>query len=148
MFADSTAYQVSSTLLTGRDSTDLHLPAVPIYTAAKHGVTGFTRSYGKYLPTEHITLNAVCPNVVRTHISTDVFYDKLEPMGLLTPIKGVIDAFESFLNSDISGECMEVGPKGGFQARKAAEYLDEESGRVMDLIHERSRPLQGPEKTA
>ena len=91
-------------------------------------------------------MNAVCPNVVRTHISTDVFYDKIEPMGLLTPIKGVIDAFESFLDSDISGECMEVGPKGGFVKREAQAYLDEESGKVMDLIHERSAPLQAPEK--
>lgn len=100
----------------------------------------------QYLPTEAITLNAVCPNVVRTHISTDAFYDKLEPLGLLTPLKGVIDAFESFLDSDVSGECMEVGPKGGFKAKPAAEYADEESKRVMDLIHERSAPLQAPEK--
>lgn len=86
--------------------------------------------------------------MVRTHISTDVFYDKLEPMGLLTPIKGVIDAFESFLESDISGECMEVGPNGGFKAKPPTEYLDEESKRVMDMIHERSAPLQRPEKVA
>ena len=65
---------------------------------------GFVRSFGKYLPEEGITLNAVCPNVVRTSkslqthlapvlprspfhdtdvpcaedISTGAFYDKLE----------------------------------------------------------------------
>lgn len=83
---------------------------------------------------------------MRTHISTDVFYDKIEPLGLLTPVKNVIDAFESFLDSDISGECLEVGPKGGHKARAPAEYLDLESGKVMELIHERSAPLQRPEK--
>lgn len=57
-----------------------------------------------------------------------------------------MDAFESFLNSDVSGECMEVGPKGGFQAKQVPDYLDEESGRVMEMIHERSLPLQGPER--
>lgn len=124
------------------------LTVLQLTTLTCSGVTGFTRSYGKYLPTENITLNAVCPNVVRTHISTDVFYDKLEPMGLLTPVQGVIDAFESFLDSDVSGECMEVGPKGGFTAKAPTEYLDEESKRVMDMIHERSLPLQGPEKAA
>lgn len=86
-------------------------------------------------------MNAVCPNVVRTHISSDVFYDKLEPMGILTPVSGVVDAFESFIDSDISGECMEVGPNGGFVKRAPAEYLDDKSKEVMDLIYERSHPL-------
>lgn len=108
------------------------------------GVVGLTRSYGAYLPTESITLNAVCPNVVRTHISTDVFYDMVEPMGLLVPLKNVVDAFESFLDSDVSGQCLEVGPKGTVP-REAAEYLDEESRKTMELVHERSKPLQAPE---
>ena len=35
------------------------VPTLPIYTAAKHGVNGFVRSFGKYLPEEQITMNAV-----------------------------------------------------------------------------------------
>ena len=90
-------------------------------------------------------MNAVCPNVVRTHISTDVFYDKIEAEGLLTPLKGVVDAFESFLDNDTSGECMEVGPKGGFQAKDPTPHLDKESTRVLDMIYERSHRLHEPE---
>ena len=105
------------------------------------GVVGFVRSYGKYLPEEGITLNAVCPNVVRTKISTDVFYDALEKEGILTPIKGVVDAFESFLDSDGSGECMEVGPNGGFSAKAATPVLDKESDTVLTRIYERSHRL-------
>jgi NAD(P)-dependent dehydrogenase (short-subunit alcohol dehydrogenase family) len=51
------------------------VPSLPIYTAAKHALIGLTRSYGAFLPCEGITLSAVAPNVVRTSISSDVFYD-------------------------------------------------------------------------
>jgi len=91
-------------------------------------------------------MNAVCPNVVRTNISTGAFYDSVEEQAILTPMKGVIDAFESFLDGDISGECMEVGPKGGFQQRAPAEHLDAESGKVMALLYHRGHPLHEPKK--
>lgn len=121
------------------------VPTLPIYTAAKHGVTGFVRSYGKYLPEEQITMNSVNPHVVRTNISTGDFYDILEKQGFLTPIEGVIDTFEKLLGSNnTSGECFEVGPKykeKGAVPRKAPEYLDEESGKVCELLYDRGHPL-------
>ena len=115
-------------------------------THSSSGVVGYVRSYGKYLPEEGITLNAVCPNVVRTKISTGSFYDKLEQDGILTPMKGVVDAFESFLDSDTSGECMEVGPNGGFSAKAPTPHLDKESTTVLDRIYERSHALHEVEK--
>ncbi|GAB7364442.1 hypothetical protein MBLNU230_g4983t1 [Neophaeotheca triangularis] len=117
------------------------VPTLPVYTAAKHATVGFVRSYGKYLPEEHITLNAICPNVVRTNISTGTFYDSLEAQKLLTPMKGVVDAFESLLDSDVSGECLEAGPSGGFTRRAPAEYLDDTSKEVCDKLYHRGRPL-------
>ena len=125
------------------------VPTLPVYTSAKHGVVGFVRSYGKYLPQEKITLNAICPNVVRTNISNPAFYDKLEKEGLLTPLEGVVDGFEALLgdNPD-SGECYEIGPnysKGqGILKPKFAPMPDEESHKVFDLLYERSLPLQLP----
>ncbi|KAK5120349.1 hypothetical protein LTR85_006288 [Meristemomyces frigidus] len=119
---------------------------LPMYTAAKHGVIGFVRSFGKYLPEESITLNAVCPNVVRTNISTSNFYDKLESEGLLTPMEPVMDAFKQFLDSDISGECMEAGPKGDLVRRAPAEHLDRESATVMEMLYERGHALHEPLK--
>jgi hypothetical protein len=54
-------------------------------------------------------MNAVCPNVIRTNISSPAFYDKLDAMGLLTPMEGVVEAFESMLGSNnTSGEIFEV----------------------------------------
>lgn len=117
-----------------------------MYTASKHGVVGFVRSYGKFLPEEGITLNAVCPNVVRTGINEATFYTKLDQEGLLTDIQDVVDAFVSFVDNNLSGECAEVGPKGGFVLRAPTEYLDRESGEVVKYIAEGHRHLQESRK--
>jgi NAD(P)-dependent dehydrogenase (short-subunit alcohol dehydrogenase family) len=109
-------------------------------------VVGFVRSYGKYLPEEYITLNAVCPNVVRTSISVKEFYDNVESLGVLTPMKDVVDAFASFLDNDTSGECMEVGPNGGFSAKAPAPHLDKETTNILQMIHDRSHRLHEPEQ--
>ena len=119
------------------------IPTLPIYTAAKHAVVGLVRSYGKYLPDEKITLNAVCPNVVRTNLSAAAIFDQMEEKGILTPLDRVVEAFESLLGvSDVSGEIFEVGPNGGYQVRKAAEYLNEESRLACDMLYNVALPLQ------
>ncbi|KIW56129.1 hypothetical protein PV05_04811 [Exophiala xenobiotica] len=124
------------------------VPTVPIYTAAKHGVVGLTRSYGHYLPEEKITMNAICPNVIRTNISTSDFYDNAEKEGLLAPIEGVVETFEKLLGTNgTSGECFEIGPNyktQGAVPRKAPEFLDKESEKVCDLIYKRSHKLHEP----
>ena len=104
------------------------------------------RSYGKYLPEEGITLNAVCPNVVRTQISVSDFYDKVEAEKILTPMKGVVDAFESCLDSGMSGECLEVGPNGGFEPKAPTPHLDKETTKILDMIYDRSHKLHEPEQ--
>ena len=123
-------------------------PTLPLYTAAKHAVVGFTRSYGKYLPEEGITLNSACPNVIRTNNSTPQFYDSLEQKGLLTPIEGVIEVFETLLGKNsASGECYEIGPNyksQGVIQTKGPPYLDDESAEVFDLLYHRGRPLHQP----
>lgn len=113
-------------------------------------MVGFVRSYGKYLPSEKITLNAITPNVIRTNISTQQFYDKLDSEGLLTPIEGVVDAFENLLGDNpMSGECLESGPnyaKGqGLVHPKFVDFVDEESRTVFDKLEVRALPLQVPE---
>jgi len=107
---------------------------------------GFVRSFGKYLPEEGITLNAVCPNVVRTNISSGAFYEMMEEKGLLTQMKAVLDAFEHFLDADISGECMEMGPNGGYTRRAPAEALDRETTTVLELLYERGHKLHEPKQ--
>jgi len=105
------------------------------------GAVGLVRSYGKYLPEEKITLNAVCPHVLRTGISTAAFYDDLESKGLLTSTDSVVQSFETFVDSDMSGECMEVGPVGDPQIRAPPEVLNKESGQLNELLYHRGHPL-------
>ncbi|KAF2433179.1 glucose 1-dehydrogenase [Tothia fuscella] len=118
------------------------IPTLPIYTAAKHGVTGFVRSYGKFLPEEKITLNAISPAVVRTGISSDSFYKQIEDRNILTPMESLIKVFESLMgDNDTSGEIFECGPRGT-QIRQVAEAMDAETQVLLDMLVERARPLQ------
>jgi NAD(P)-dependent dehydrogenase (short-subunit alcohol dehydrogenase family) len=117
------------------------VPSLPIYTAAKHALIGLTRSYGALLEGEGMVLSAVAPNVVRTSISSSIFYDGMEKQNLLTPMEGVLDAFKEILEGDDSGQVYECGPKGGVVTRDRTEYLDEESEKCCDLLLERARGL-------
>jgi NAD(P)-dependent dehydrogenase (short-subunit alcohol dehydrogenase family) len=117
------------------------VPSLPIYTAAKHALVGLTRSYGVLLKDEGMMLSAVAPNVVRTSISSGVFYDQMEEQGLLTPMEGVLNAFKDMLKTDGSGEVYECGTKGGWTKRQGAEYLDAESERSCELLLQRGRAL-------
>lgn len=155
----STAFQVSLSAVLRKCSVLTSTTALPMYTAAKQyaspnhlmrvrrgtdeysGAVGLVRSYGKYLPEERITLNAVCPHVLRTGISTATFYDDLESKGLLTPIDGVVESFEKFIDSDMSGECMEIGPVGGPQVRAPPEVLNKESEQLNERLYHRGHPL-------
>ncbi|RDI82091.1 hypothetical protein Vi05172_g7912 [Venturia inaequalis] len=117
------------------------VPTLPIYTAAKYGVTGFVRAYGAHLPDEGITLNAICPNVVRTAISSSDFYDKCEAENLLTPMQSLLDVFESLLGEDgRSGQIFEVGPHG-MQTRDAPEPMDADTRVLMGMLKERGKVL-------
>lgn len=131
------------------DSSNLHrrkvvrLPSLTFTSTLTHssGVTGFVRSYGAHLPAEGITLNAICPNVVRTAISSSDFYDKCEAEKLLTPMQSLLDVFESLLGEDgRSGQIFEVGPHG-MQTRDAPEPMDADTGVLMGMLKERGKVL-------
>ncbi|KAF2995992.1 hypothetical protein E8E13_000487 [Curvularia kusanoi] len=117
------------------------VPSLPIYTAAKHALVGLTRSYGKLLLDEGITVNALAPNVVQTSISAPQFYDLLARRDLLTPMDGLMRAFETILDTECSGEIFECGPGGGWVKREATAYVDVESGEICRLLDQRARPL-------
>lgn len=105
-------------------------------------MVGLTRNYGAILPYEKITLNAICPHIVRTAISKSVgFYEDLENRGLLTDINNVVTGFETFLGtSQSSGDCLEVGPKGS-RIVGPAEYMDEETRLGCEAVMARSGRL-------
>ncbi|KAJ6445155.1 glucose 1-dehydrogenase [Purpureocillium lavendulum] len=119
-------------------------PSLPIYTTSKHAITGIVRCWGKQLVTEGITLNSVNPNVMRTNLSTNDFYDNLDREGLLTPIDGVTEACIQFLgeNGD-SGQCCEVGPNyhhgQGMYLPLFPLIMDKKQQRVYDKLEERGQ---------
>ncbi|KAF2161963.1 hypothetical protein M409DRAFT_69469 [Zasmidium cellare ATCC 36951] len=122
------------------------VPTLPIYTAAKHGVVGFVRSFGKHLPTDGITLNAICPDVVRTNISTSGFYDALEERKLLVSMESVMEAFERCLDTEISGETLEIEPNSGITHRSPPEPIDQDAAETMKLLHQRGASYHAPNK--
>lgn len=58
------------------------------------------RSFGKILAEEHIALNAVCPNKIRTSIGTAASYEKAEKAGCLVPMEHLLQAFEMLISRD------------------------------------------------
>jgi hypothetical protein len=104
----------------------------------RSAIVGFTRSYGALLANERITINAICPNIVRTNISTTAFYDLVDRKGLFTPMESMVKTFDSLLGSDPRNGCtFECGPQGVL-LREPPEYMDEATKEACDLIQERS----------
>jgi NAD(P)-dependent dehydrogenase (short-subunit alcohol dehydrogenase family) len=124
------------------------VPSLPIYTAAKHALIGLTRSYGALLKIEGVTLSALAPNVVRTGISSSTFYDQMEKQGLLTPMEGVLDAFNDMVKGSDSGAVYECGPNGRWSKRPHTKFLDVKSGQCCDLLLGRARGLHFDTKEA
>jgi hypothetical protein len=115
---------------------------VPYYPSA---VVGFVRSLGKILPEEKITLNAVCPNKIRTNISTEAVYKKAEEKGVLVPMEKLLQAFEQLLGaSDYSGECFEIAPKIGCRIVPPTPFVNDESRISAEMTYERSHYLHEP----
>lgn len=117
--------------------------SLPIYTTTKHGIVGLVRGFGKLLPREQITLNAVCPAVIRTGM-TSAFSNKMDDLGLLTPMASVIEAYQKMLgDSDVSGECFEAGPQGP-EIIASIGYSSDGMRRTMEMISENRLPLHEP----
>lgn len=111
------------------------------------GAVGLTRSYGKYLAhNEDITFNSVCPNVVRTNISTGAFYEKMEKANLLCDMEGLMLAFEAMMGeSKMTGQCLEVtAAKIAFTPRDETEPLDDTITRGFELLYPRCLHMQTP----
>ncbi|CAK7228083.1 hypothetical protein SEUCBS140593_006796 [Sporothrix eucalyptigena] len=114
------------------------IPAMPIYCTSKNVAVGFVRSQGKLLIDEQITLNAICPGIMRTAISTGDFHDQAEKKGLLVAPETLVEAFESLLGaSKTFAEAVEVLPSGSFIKPRAA-YTNDKSRESVEMTIERT----------
>ena len=101
-------------------------------------VVGFVRTTGKLLIDENITLNAICPGIVRTAISTGNFHDRAEEKGLLVSSEVIIESFESLLGTNAtSGETIEVLPDG-YLVKKGAEYTNDRCKESVEMTYQRT----------
>jgi hypothetical protein len=92
---------------------------------------------------ENITINAICPNVVRTGISSSAFYDEMEAKKILTPMETLIEQFGLLLGADKrTGSIVECGPKG-VSLREPLSYIDVESEEACDMLRIRGARLYG-----
>ncbi|OKP05561.1 SDR family NAD(P)-dependent oxidoreductase [Xenorhabdus eapokensis] len=68
------------------------------YTASKHAVVGLTRSAALEMAKSNIRVNSVCPGLIRTDMSLNVFGDNLDAYGDAHPI-GRIGETEEVANA-------------------------------------------------
>lgn len=113
--------------------------SLPVYSAAKHGVVGLTRTYGKMLPAEGISVNAVCPGIARTGINSASFYKRVEKDGVLVSVEGVVDAFVEMIEGSGSAELYVCGPEG--YVKKGEEAYDAWLQKSIDVLDEEHRGL-------
>jgi len=103
----------------------LAIPHMPLYSASKHGLIGFVRSFASQLEPEGITVNAVCPNITRSGLTSPDVFDAVEGQGRLTPNDVVTGAFLSFLGDNKStGQAVEVS-MDKVRTRPPPEVFDE-----------------------
>ncbi|KAF9099915.1 hypothetical protein BGX29_006891, partial [Mortierella sp. GBA35] len=86
-------------------------PRTPVYSAAKYGVVGFTRSFKDF--GDNIRINAVAPSFAPTKIIEPI-KEVVTQMGALVTVEMVTDAFMLLIEDDsYSGDIARVTPQYG-----------------------------------
>lgn len=75
------------------------LPTVPQYTAAKHALVGLTRSLAPLAAQVGITVNAICPALVRTGLAPPGLMDNFSEE-MVTPMSTITRAFDELGDLD------------------------------------------------
>ncbi len=96
-------------------------PGSAPYTAAKHGLIGFTKSLALEVASYNITVNAVCPRRTNTIMTTEMIrmskefnetgdMEVFHEMGMIEPddISGLILFLASDMAKDITGTCISI----------------------------------------
>jgi len=88
-----------------------------------------------------VLINAICPAVVRTNISTSDFYDKIDQMGLMTQMETLVAVVERLLTDhESTGNLYECGPDGvKVRGADEVEYADEKTELLCQLLEERAQ---------
>jgi NAD(P)-dependent dehydrogenase (short-subunit alcohol dehydrogenase family) len=83
----------------------------PIYTTSKHAVVGLVRSLDPQLAAVGISINAVCPGIVDTNITTAEVKDMIRAAGVdIMPPRQIAEGVLAALRSGRTGTCFECLP--------------------------------------
>ena len=105
--------------------------AIPLYTAAKHGVVGMTRALAQRLEHkgEKITANCICPGLVSTGL-TQQLIDATEDK-YVTPVSTIVRAVMGFVaDASLNGQAAECS-RDKIYYRKQPDFSDEEAEYIM-----------------
>jgi len=105
--------------------------AIPLYTAAKHGIVGLTRAMAARLQTrnEPITVNCICPGLVETGLTPALMAVTLPEY--VTPKSTIVRAVVGFVEDDtVSGQVAECSVEKIYY-RKQPEWGDDAAEWIM-----------------
>lgn len=108
-------------------------PFCPIYSGAKHGVIGFTRSIAKhYYMHDKIRVNAIMPGTMRTGLLSEQEWEHFRDQQW-TKVEDVVNVVEMLLDDEGNhwGKCVEVSGEGYF-FRDGIPYSTEGMRRNME----------------
>lgn len=85
-------------------------PPLPLYSCAKHGIVGLVRACAPIYLADHITINAICPTLIRTNLMpAGDLADEFHVPEQTTPMATALKAFDAVLGSDkLTGQTMEL----------------------------------------
>lgn len=84
-------------------------PPVPLYTCSKHGLVGLVRACAPIYLKDRITINAICPTLIRTNLMPSHITDEFHVPEQTTPMSTALKAFDAVLASDkLTGQTMEL----------------------------------------
>ena len=109
-------------------------------------VVGFVRTYGVIMAQENITLNAVCPGIVETGISSHApwYHAEARKRGCLVEMSQMMDAFSMLMGGEkMSGQCVEVVAKHGARVVDFPS-ASKESDIGGEISYKRNRPFHNP----
>ena len=84
-------------------------PTVPLYTATKHALVGLVRACAPIYLKDRITINAICPTLIRTNLMPPHMTEEFHVPEQTTPMSTAFKAFDAILGSGkLTGQTMEL----------------------------------------
>jgi len=131
-------------------------PFCPMYSAAKHGVIGFTRSIAEhFFVVDGIAAHCICPGTVRTNLLDEREWSGF-PAEYFTPVESIVDAVLMLIEggemqdskgnkvsaSEAWGMAVEVNGKN-FYFRKQPDFCDENMAKMWEStsVEQQSKTL-------